>query len=195
MIIGLTGSSGSGKSTVASMLQKQAYHIIDCDKISREIDNDEEYIKMIRNAFGDVVFSSGKISRRALGHIVFSDRKKLELLSSISHPIIRKKVLEDIEKHKKSSNIILDAPLLFESGLDSICDTTIGIIADDDLRTSRVMERDHLDIDEAKKRISAQQSIDFYKNKCIIIIENNGDVTALSEKLTSIINNIESKKG
>lgn len=195
MIIGLTGSSGSGKSTVASMFRDSGYHIVDCDKISKAIDDNDTYKKKIRESFGDEVFIDGKISRRALGRIVFSDKEKLDLLSSISHPIIRSMVMDDVENHRDLGDVVIDAPLLFESGLDSVCDTTIGVIASDDIRISRVAKRDDLEYDEAKKRISAQQSIDFYRNKCIIIIENNGDVKALSEKLKSVMKDIESKKG
>ncbi len=195
MIIGLTGSSGSGKSTVALMFERIGCHIVDCDAISRRIDGDAEYKALVRENFGDEVFDgSGNISRKKLGAVVFADRELMQKLSSISHPIIIKKVLRAVEKYKSIANVVIDAPLLFESGLDAVCDTTVGVIADDDIRVKRISLRDGVDEKNASRRASFQQNADFYRNRCIFIIENNGDERELEEKFAVLINKIGSEK-
>ena len=132
MIIGLTGSSGSGKSTVAAMFKRAGCHIVDCDAISKRIDKDARYKALVRENFGDGVFDeNGEISRKKLGAIVFGNAELLKKLSAISHPVIIKRVVRAVNRYRKTSNVVIDAPLLFESGLDAMCDTTVGVVADD----------------------------------------------------------------
>jgi len=191
MIIGLTGSSGSGKSTVAEMLKALGFFVVDCDAISKSIDGVEKYKVLVEKNFGREVFNGESISREKLGKLVFSDKDKLRTLTKISHPIIIELVISKI-KENPGRDIIIDAPLLFESGLDSMCDTTIGIIADETLRSKRVMIRDGISEDYAYARISSQQSPGFYKTNCAFIIENNGDIGSLENTLRNIIENIKS---
>ena len=190
MIIGLTGSSGSGKSTVAGMLEALGFFIIDCDALSKSIDSVDKYKALIEENFGREVFDGENISRKKLGKLVFSDKEKLSILTKISHPIIIELVISKI-KENLGKDIIIDAPLLFESGLDSTCDTTIGIIADESLRSKRVMIRDSISEDYALARISSQQSSEFYRKNCAYIIENNGDIDSLANTLRNIIENIK----
>ena len=190
MIIGLTGSSGSGKSTVAGMLEALGFLIIDCDALSKSIDSVDKYKALVEENFGREVFDGENISRKKLGRLVFSDKEKLGILTKISHPIIIELVISKI-KENLGKDIIIDAPLLFESGLDSMCDTTIGIIADESLRSKRVMIRDSISEDYALARISSQQSSEFYRKKCAFIIENNGDIDSLENTLRNIIENIK----
>jgi len=195
VIIGLTGSSGSGKSTVALMFKRAGCYIVDCDAISRSIDGDATYKSLVRENFEDEAFDErGEISRKKLGEIVFSNKESIKKLSAISHPIIIGKVMRSVEEYKSRANVVIDAPLLFESGLDAVCDTTVGVIADDDIRIERISRRDGLDEETAARRASFQQNTDFYKNNCIFIIENNGDERELEEKFAAVINQIGSEK-
>lgn len=190
MIIGLTGSSGSGKSTVAGMLEALGFFIIDCDALSKSIDSMEKYKLLVEENFGREVFDGENLSRKKLGKLVFSDKEKLHTLTKISHPIIIELVISKIQENL-GRDIIIDAPLLFESGLDSMCDATIGIIADEALRSKRVMIRDSISEEYAFARISSQQSSEFYRKKCTFIIENNGDIDSLENALRNIIENIK----
>ncbi|MBR6051088.1 MAG: dephospho-CoA kinase [Clostridia bacterium] len=186
MKIGLTGSSGSGKSTVAAMFLAMGYKIVDCDKISREIDSLPEYKAAVRKNFGNGAFDdNGGIDRRALGMIVFGNDALLAKLTEISHPIIIARVMEEIEKCG-NADVVIDAPLLFESGLDKICDTTIGVVASAKLRARRVSRRDGITVKDAARRVSFQKSIDFYKMNCIHIIENNGTTEELEKKFAAV---------
>ena len=194
MIIGLTGSSGSGKSTVAKMFADIGCAVIDCDEISRYIDAFDEYKSAVKKEFGKAVFDeNGNISRRALGKTVFSDEKKLKALSHISHPIIKKEVLSRLDR-LKGKNAVIDAPLLFEGGLDGLCDVTVGVIADDDMRANRVAERDGLPLAEATARVRSQEKAEFYRGNCTYIIENNGGISALESSFSNIIERIGIKK-
>lgn len=191
MIIGLTGSSGSGKSTVAEMFRQSGCHIVDCDKISREIDRLPEYKAEIMNLFGNEVFDKdGNIARRKLSKIAFSDKENLIAISKISHPLIKKQVYSEIEEYKKSMNVVIDAPLLFESGLDRDCDITVGVIAENGTRISRIIERDHVDELNASRRALSQKNNDFYKENCILIIENNGTRNELEKEFIRIAGKI-----
>ncbi|MBQ0125471.1 MAG: dephospho-CoA kinase [Clostridiales bacterium] len=192
MKVGLTGSSGSGKSTVAAMFANAGFYIIDCDKISKSIDTDEKYVSLLRQNFGDAAFDkSGNVDRRALGNIVFGDAEKLKLLSSISHPIITKIIEKKLDEHVLD-NVIIDAPLLFESGADGFCDVTVGVVADEQTRAARVAKRDFLDDSSAKIRVSSQQNADFYKNNCTYVIENNGSVTDLEKSFEALLGKLMS---
>lgn len=189
VIIGLTGSSGSGKSTVAKMFCRAGYRIVDCDKISHDIDAVPEYINAVRAHFGNGAFdANGKIDRRALGKIVFADKEKLSLLTAISHPIIKKKVMEQLSTGGK---IVIDAPLLFESGLDSVCDLTVGVISGKEMRAKRVAERDGLDVSDAAIRTSSQKNDDFYREKCVYIIENEGSISDLEKNVSKMLAELE----
>lgn len=192
MKIGLTGSSGSGKSTVAAMFRAMGYKIVDCDEISRGIDALPEYKTAVRENFGDGAFDKcGDIDRRALGRIVFGNDALLAKLTAISHPIIIARVMEEIEKCGKA-DVVIDAPLLFESGLDKICDTTVGVVARAKKRARRVARRDIITVKEAARRVALQKSIDFYKKNCIHIIENNGTTEELKMNFAAVAEKIGS---
>ena len=187
MKIGLTGSSGSGKSTVAAMFLAHGCHIVDCDEISRSIDALPEYKDAVREKFGDGVFDEGgNISRRASGKLVLGNDDLLAELTSISRPIIKARVAEEIGKYGEKENIVIDAPLLFESGLDKICDTTVGVIANAKERARRVSHRDGITVKDAARRVSLQKNADFYEKNCIFIIKNDGTLDEL-EKSFSVV--------
>lgn len=198
MIIGLTGESGAGKSTVARYLDVFGFYIIDCDGISRTLDTDKNYVAKIEAAFGrDTVFACGaskKINRKALAEKVFgknADKDALKTLNSISHPIIIGKVHDGIAYAKAcGKTAVIDAPLLFESGLDKICDVTVGVIAPESVRIERLCARDGIDASVAKKRFEAQKDDAFLRVNCTHIIVNDGNAEELSEKVRAFTQKI-----
>lgn len=187
MIIGLTGGSGTGKSTVVKFFENNGYIVLDFDKISRDVcKKDMPCLKELVDNFGEeILYPDGFLNRKYLGAIVFSDREKLKLLNSITHKYIIEEMYAFLEKNK-NSNIIFDAPLLFEAGIDVLCDKTISVLADKDIRINRIMKRDGITRAQAINRIKSQKDDDFYKTKSDMIIINNSSVDDLDNKLKEL---------
>ena len=184
MVIGLTGAIGSGKSTVASLFSDAGFAIVDCDAISRGLDAEPKYTA-VRDAFGDgVVDMSGgtaRIARKELAEIVFSSAEAKKKIESIAHPIILEIVYERVDAAKRlKKDIVIDAPLLFESGLDDICDITVGVVTDEKLRFERAMKRGGITEDNLRRRMELQPKNEFYASRCDYIIENDGTADDLN---------------
>jgi dephospho-CoA kinase len=198
MIIGLTGESGAGKSTVARLLEMNGFYIIDCDAISRTLDTDKDYVAEIERAFGAsaVHFHGGikRVNRKALGALVFGKDAVaggVAMINAISHPIIIAKVHESIALAKSAGkSAVIDAPLLFEAGLDKVCDVTVGVTAPAESRIARLCARDRIDADVAKNRFANQKNEEFLKRNCTYIISNNGGSEDLAAKVLEITQKI-----
>lgn len=179
MIIGLTGAIGSGKSTVAEMFSSAGFCTVDCDGISHSLDAEPSYVKAVRAHFGDGVITlahgTPRIDRKTLAKVVFSDEKARKALQDISYPVILGIVYERAESARSLGlDTVIDAPTLFESGLDEFCDFTVGVIARDDIRRKRVIERGGISAEDIDMRIKIQPDDAFYRERCDFIIENNG---------------------
>lgn len=173
MVIGLTGAIGSGKSTVASLFSDAGFAIVDCDAISRGLDAEPKYTAAVRDAFGDgVVDMSGgtaRIARKELAEIVFSSAEAKKKIESIAHPIILEIVYERVDAAKRlKKDIVIDAPLLFESGLDDICDITVGVVTDEKLRFERAMKRGGITEDNLRSAWSFSRKTNFMLQGAII---------------------------
>ncbi len=190
--IGITGGSGCGKTTALLELEKRGALILDCDAVYHELlACSQELIGDIRQRFPGAV-SLGKVDRRALGAIVFSDEAALRELNRITHRHI------SLELHKRLRSwamqggelAALDAIELIGSGLAAQCRATIGILADEELRVARIMERDGISRDSALMRIRAQKPDSYFVENCDYVLENNGDLQAFTEQFDGIIKEI-----
>jgi dephospho-CoA kinase len=194
MIIGLTGESGAGKSTVAKFLEMSGFYIIDCDGISRTLDTDREYVAQIEQAFGAeaITFGGGqkRVNRKALGTMLFgkdAPSGNADKLNAISHPIIIARVHAEIAHATEfGRSVIIDAPLLFESGLDKICDVTIGVIAPIETRIARLCMRDGITEDMARKRFEKQKDDAFLRANCTYIIVNDSNSETLAARVLAV---------
>ena len=193
LTIGITGGSGSGKSTVADFFCSLGAETIDADVVYHDLlTNSDAMMRELRHRFPEAISSDGRLSRRHLAEIVFSDKTALSDLNDIAH----KFVIEETERRmsalyqKNAQYICIDAIALFESGLDKICDVTVGVIAPRNLRLSRITARDSIDNMAASARINAQQSDDFYRERCDYIIENGNDLDVVSEKAKEVFYSI-----
>ena len=185
LIIGITGGSGCGKSTVSEILCGFGAQTIDADIVYHELlNNSAAMMKELKRRFPEAVNISGKISRRTLAGIVFSDKEALADLNAIAHKFVIEETEKRIAKMYEQNvpYLCIDAIALFESGLDSVCDVTIGVTAPRSLRVSRIMSRDGIDSMSASARINAQPSDNFYSEKCNYIVVNDGDMDAIREK-------------
>lgn len=201
MVIGLTGGIASGKSTVSSLLKELGAYIIDVDEVGRNVvEKGEKAYNEIVDYFGkEILLPDGEINRKALGRIVFSDSSKLNKLNSITHPHIIDRVKEIISmcKAKGIEIIVVDAAILIEMGLYSMCDTIWLVSVDKDTQLHRLMERDRYSYEEANNRIMAQLSDEKKSRYADLIIDNNGSLDELKEEVKSQWNRIvtECQKG
>lgn len=173
LIIGLTGPTGAGKSTASKVAENLGFKIIDCDKVARiATQKDSKGLKALVKTFGKgILFDDNTLNRKKLADLAFSSKENTELLNSTLLPII----VELIKKEIKGDKVLLDAPTLFESGLDSICDYTVAVLADETLRKMRIINRDILTEAEALTRMNAGKPDEFYLSRAENIIYNNGD--------------------
>lgn len=179
-ILGVTGSSGSGKTTLSNILSKRKdVKIIDADKIARQISQiGNDYLLAIKNTFGkDVFLEDGNLNRKALAEKIYTSSEALEKLNILTFDHVVKEIICEIEntKDRNIKYIIIDAPLLFESELDKRCDYTLSLIANKELKIQRICARDNITEETAQKRLSIQQTDEFYKKNSDFIIENNED--------------------
>lgn len=194
-IIGLTGGIGSGKSTVADYLRAKGISVIDADKMAKSLtDKDTPIMEKIKQSFGNVFFEDGSLDRKKLAEIIFSDMDKKIILEDL----ITKKVVDDIiikiddlRKENKEGITIIDAPLLFEFGLNEIMDENWLITANMELRINRVMARDSVISEAVISRIKAQMT-DFEKaEKADIIIDNDGSLEELHKKIDVLLERLK----
>lgn len=175
-VIGLTGGSGSGKTAIASLLQKKGIDIIDADIIAREIVKKGEPAldEIVEEFGGDILLSSGELDRKKLGSIVFTNKEKLKNLNKITHKYITKIIMQNLSEHA-SEIVVIDAALLKESGLIDICDYVIFVTANTDVRIKRIIERDKLDKKAALDRIQSQDADENYLRYADFVVDNSGE--------------------
>lgn len=190
IIIGLCGCTGSGKSTVATLFAMYGAYIIDCDNIAHNVTKkDTECFTEIVDHFGsDIVKEDGNLNRKALANIIFEKSDEKRVLEEITHKYILEDVFKEINSH--DGLILVDAPLLFESGLDSWCNYTIVVTADEKVRLKRIMSRDDIDEELALKRIKSQTEEKDLVSRCDFVIHNNSNVKSLNSQIKSIVDRI-----
>lgn len=188
-ILGLTGQTGAGKSTLHSLAEEKGFYVIDCDKVAHSVlDQNEQLKAALVKAFGDIL-SDNKIDRKKLAAKAFSSKENTELLNKTELPFIIDKINCIIE-NEKSEYIMLDAPTLYESGADSICNFVVALLASEEIRKKRIIERDNLSEEAAELRLSAAKTDDFYIERADKIIYNNGSIEEYLGEFRNILNSI-----
>ena len=194
-VIGLTGNLGCGKTTVAGMFAKQGFKIIDADAITRGLlAPDEKSIKKVAKLFPGVIINKDSLNRSELAKIVFNNPRELKKLTDILYPEALKVVKNQLSQYKNQAFVILDVPLLFESGWNKITDINIVVKA----RRSQQFERaqKHLGItrSDVLKRLKNQMPL---KEKCVmadIIIDNSHDLMQTQVQVDAIIYRLKLRK-
>lgn len=173
-IIGLCGRSGSGKGSFANVASENGFYVIDCDAVYREmVSQYSDCLKEIESHFGESVIENGALNRKKLASVVFADKEKLSLLNKITHKHIIAEVRHILSELDEDSYVIIDAPTLFESGANEICDMIVGVIADDAACIGRITSRDSITEEQAVSRLSNQLTNDFIIENSDYIIYND----------------------
>lgn len=192
--IGLTGPTGAGKSTVAAYLADAGLPLIDADRIAREITlPGAPALPRLADAFGaDTLLPDGTLDRKKLAGRAFSSPENTAKLNAITHPAILQRIHEAFEDAAGggAKAVILDAPLLFETALDQICDHTVAVLASEEIRLARIRARDGLNDRAAALRMQAQPPEAFYVSHAEIVLRNDGCEAALREQAEALLQKI-----
>ncbi len=191
MVIGIVGKTCSGKNVAADYLAEKGFFVIDVDKLGHE--SLEENHALLVLSFGQDIESDGKIDRKKLGPIVFSDPQKLETLNNITHPWMEEQVKKLITEH---SNTVINAALLESMGLVKYCDEVILVLASTQVRLERAKQRDNISEEQFLKRNANQTNIGlslFTNCKKVITIINNSSKENLLHQLDSYFLELKGK--
>ncbi len=193
-VIGLTGRSGCGKTTVCKQLAQMGIAVIDADKVAKiVVEEGQPCLADIALAFTIMILNpDGTLNRKKLADTVFHDKEKLIQLNSIVFPYINAHIKEELKKLSKKGHhlAVIDAPTLFESGLYSQCALTVAVLADDEKNLNRIILRDHIDDEQARSRLTSQHDEAFFHEHCDIILRNNGTLEDLSASVHHIFSGL-----
>lgn len=197
-ILGITGSSGAGKSTFCKFLsEKEEFKVIDADKVSKELAvPGNEYLDAIKNTFGEeILLEDGNLNRKLLASKIYNNKEEQEKLNSLTVKYILKEIYSRMKKiiDPKVKYIAVDAPLLFETGFDKVCDYVVSLIADKDLQIERICQRDNIDYETAVSRLNSQKSDSFYTENADFVIMS-GKNCNLKEEANKLLIKLEQKE-
>ena len=188
MIIGITGGSGCGKTTLLNLIAEKGGLILDCDAIyHRLLQTDKAMLSAIDGRFPGVI-ENGILNRKKLGAIVFADEAALLDLNAITHAAVKQEVLRQLDTAPALAAI--DAIGLFEGGLAELCDVTVAVTAPVEDRVARLMRRDGISEEYALARIAAQHDDGWFREKCTVVLENNSNLDAFATKCLAFLAHI-----
>jgi len=192
MIIGITGSSGSGKTTISNILkEKLNCNLVNADYIAREMSrkNNKYYEDIVAYFGNEILDENGEIHRKSLAKIIYEDDVKREKLNAITNIHVAEAIKQEAFALLKDNNVvIIDVPRLIESGLNIICDIIVSVLANEDIKLERICNRDGIDIEMARKRVKIQPKDSFYINNSNYIITTNDEET--ETQIENIVNDI-----
>ena len=188
LVLGITGGTGCGKTTLLECIREKGGLVLDCDAIYHELLNrDDRLLSAIEDRFPGIV-EQGSLQRKKLGAIVFSDPLALADLNRITHGAVKTEVLRRLEE--KPALAAIDAFALFEGGLAQLCHVTVAVTAPEEDRVRRLMERDGIPESYARSRIAAQHSEEWFRSRCDYILENMDTKMRFYEKCIAFLNQL-----
>lgn len=185
MILGITGGTGCGKTTLLRLIEGQGGLILDCDEIYHELlHSDRALLSAIGRRFPGVV-EEGRLQRKKLGELVFSDAGALKALNAITHSAVKTQVVGRLETAPALAAI--DAIALHEGGLAELCDVTVAVTAPLEDRVRRLMARDGIPESYARSRIAAQHGESWFRERCDVTLRNDGTREAFADKCLAFL--------
>lgn len=185
IVVGLTGQTGAGKSTISRIFAENGFSIINADIVARQVmEKGSPCLAEVAETFGrDILNADGGLDRKKLAGLVFTDKTKLETLNTITYPYITREILRQINVFSGMGKIfiLLDAPTLFESRADDFCEIIISVLADAEVRRQRIIKRDGLTPEQAQNRMNSQLSEEFFISRSDYTINNNGSPETVCE--------------
>ena len=197
IIIGLTGGIASGKTTVSNMFIEKNIPVIDTDKIAKELlsIDTEAYNEIIEMCGDDIKLSNNEINRKKLATIIFSNEEIRNRLNLIVHPRVKKIVMSEVARYKQMEVkiIVVDVPLLFETGFDKYVDETITVFVNFENQLDRLMSRDQIDLEYANLKIKAQLPLSEKVKKSTYVIDNSLSILDTKKQFLEVLEKVESK--
>lgn len=191
VVIGLTGSIGTGKSTISKMFTDRGIPVVDADLIAREVVKPDAaaYTDIVATFGEDILLADGRLDRKALGNIVFADEAQRLQLNEIVHPAIRTEMIRQRDEYveKNHAYVVMDIPLLFESKLTKFVDKVMVVFVDPDVQVARITARDNSSTEEAKQRIASQIPVAEKVKLADAVIDNNGTIAESAAQLAAIL--------
>ncbi len=189
MIIGITGGTGCGKTTLLHLLKEKGCTVLDCDEIYHSLlETDGALLCAIEQQFPNTVIH-GKLDRKRLGQLVFSNESALLALNEITHSAVKQVVVRQLEAGPKLAAI--DAIALFEGALAPLCHTTVAVLAPKEERILRLMKRDGISREYAQARIAAQHDDDWFRERCQYVLINDSTPEAFQSKCLAFLHDLD----
>ena len=196
-VIGITGASGSGKTTISDILKvRNDIKILNADKMAKELTNQgSEYFMEIKRVFSDeeIILEDGSLNRPKLAKLICDNKENLSKLNNITLKFLIPQIVDEIKNVTDNIKIvIIDAPLLFEFGLDKYCDFIVTLCVPDELKVRRICKRDNISRQKAQDRLNIQNTNEFYERKSDYVITNDENTTIenLKIQINTIIDEI-----
>ena len=190
LIIGITGSISTGKSTISNKLIELGYQVIDTDKIANELTKDRKILENIKDLFGSEYINNNELDRKKLGQLIFKNIEERNKLNNFLHPLIKERTIKEI-RNSDNHLIFIDVPLLFESKFNELCNYNICVSTSLSNQIERLMKRDHINKEEALIKINSQMNLKKKEKLSDFIIDNSQDLCYTYTQLQNIISKLE----
>lgn len=188
-IIGVTGPTGAGKSTVTARLAKEGFYIADGDKIARECtEKGSALLPVLAEAFGEDILVDGELDRKKLASRAFQNDETVHRLNALMHPEIERRMFAGVQAHSDCEAAVIDAAALIESGIYRRCDLLVVVLCDKDVRVQRVMRRDNITKEQAEMRVQIQKDDAFYSEKADVVLRT--DDAPIEDEIQSLLERI-----